>query len=135
MFSMFYLLNFRFLVIIAEYNISLVLSLEYPLLNAPEFLSSYCEQSLFHGIHTQFFLLPQWCFLSFLLKTCYILFNILTTFYTQESVKFFYPLFFNNYCKIISYSRKYFNFKDKKFFVLQCFIFHIVIIQNITYNI
>ena len=31
--------------------------------------------------------------------------------------------------------RKYFNFKDKKFFILQCFIFYIVIIQNITYNI
>ena len=44
-------------------------------------------------------------------------------------------LFFNNYCKIISCLRKYFNFKDKKFFILQCFIFYIVIIQNITYNI
>ena len=44
-------------------------------------------------------------------------------------------LYFNNYCKIISCLRKYFNFKDKKFFILQCFIFHIVIIQNITYNI
>ena len=41
----------------------------------------------------------------------------------------------NNYCKIISCLRKYFNFKDKKFFILQCFIFYIVIIQNITYNI
>ena len=44
-------------------------------------------------------------------------------------------LYFNNYCKIISCLRKYFNFKDKKFFILQCFIFYIVIIQNITYNI
>ena len=44
-------------------------------------------------------------------------------------------LFFNNYCKITCCLRKYFNFKDKKFFILQCFIFHIVIIQNITYNI
>ena len=44
-------------------------------------------------------------------------------------------LFFNKYCKIICCLRKYFNFKDKKFFILQCFIFHIVIIQNITYNI
>ena len=44
-------------------------------------------------------------------------------------------LYFNNYCKIISCLRKYFNFKDKKFFILQCFIFYIVIIQDITYNI
>ena len=44
-------------------------------------------------------------------------------------------LFFNNYCKIISCLRKNFYFKDKKFFILQCFIFYIVIIQNITYNI
>ena len=44
-------------------------------------------------------------------------------------------LYFNNYCKIISCLRRYFNFKDKKFFILQCFIFYIVIIQNIClYN-
>ena len=55
--------------------------------------------------------------------------NLFDEYYKDKS------LYFNNYCKIISCLRKYFNFKDKKFFILQCFIFHIVIIQNITYNI
>ncbi len=55
--------------------------------------------------------------------------NLFDEYYKDKS------LYFNNYCKIISCLRKYFNFKDKKFFILQCFIFYIVIIQNITYNI
>ena len=55
--------------------------------------------------------------------------NLFDEYYKDKS------LYFNNYCKIISCLRKYFNFKDKKFFILQCFIFYIVIIQDITYNI